>query len=212
MTIWQIIVWSFAGPFLFLLAMYGQTAYRCAVQPASPISIPKWPGSTTKEERHELLTSRLELVEEFKLALAGKLSQEKLENILTDDCMFEDVTLKFNNRDELAVFLLDLCPRYVEDIEFEVHSVHHSPHIMLLDWTLHITTKMMNYQVHLPMRTHLYLQEEEGREQVFRIKEEWWGKEHLTAKTTIGFIGDLHSQLRRFTGYLMIQGIKKGYV
>ena len=46
----------------------------------------------------------------------------------------------------------------------------------------------------------------------FKIKEEWWGKEHLSAKTTIGFIGDLHSQLRRFTGYLVIKGIQNGYV
>ena len=192
--------------------MYGQTAYRCAVQPASSISVPKWSSSMSKEGRHELLTARLELLEEFKLALAGKSSPEKLESILTEDCMFEDVTQKFVNRDEIALFLLHLCPRYVEDIEFEVHSVHHSPHILLLDWTLHIAIKFMNLQISLPMRTHLYLQVEEGREQIFKIKEEWWGKEHLSAKTTIGFIGDLHSQLRRFTGYLVIKGIQNGYV
>ena len=212
MTAVQLLLWSVAGPLLFLAALYGQLLYRFTVPPAADISVPAWPASVPPAERQQLLAARLTLLDRFKLLLAGRAGLEQLQQLLTEDCRFEDPTQLLIGREEIALLLLDLSPRYVEDIEFEVHAVHHAPHLLLVDWTLNIQTKVFGLNLALPMRTHLYLEGEGGGEQVFRIKEEWWGKELLNPRTTLRVLGDLHNQLRRFNGYLLVKGIQSGYV
>merc|ERR1711893_98335 len=99
----------------------------------------------------------------------------------------------------------DMCPRYMEKIDYEIYGVHHSTHQVVLDFTMHAYAKLFpTFEIPLYMRTTISFEPPEtagGHEKIFRIQEDWFGNPQLNEKTTFAPLGRIHAKLRRFVGW-----------
>jgi len=106
----------------------------------------------------------------------------------------------------------------VEDTAFEVHSEHHGPHEIVMDWTMTVKTSLFpTYPLSLRMRSHILLEppgkKGEKKEKIFRIFEEWNGNTQLNEQTTlIPVVGKMHRLLRQYTGAAGAWAVKNGYM
>lgn len=94
--------------------------------------------------------------------------------------------------------------RYLTNGEFVVHSEHHAPHEIVMDWTMTLTTTWApTFPLSLRMRTHIMLEpSSNNKEKIFRVFEEWNGNKQLNEKTTLPLLGKIHRALRRFVGIM----------
>ena len=132
---------------------------------------------------------------------------------MTDDIEFEDPFGRWTGLDEFTA-MLDYIGREVTDMTLTIHGEHHGPHEIVMDWTQ--SFGWLGFRMTFRCYTHILLEPPKKAgdpERIFRYFEEWNGNRLLSEKTvTPSFVGRVHQNLRRFTGYAAASAIKKGWL
>ena len=96
--------------------------------------------------------------------------------------------------------------RLINTGDVVIHSEHHEPHEIVMDWSWVWTMKVApTVKLPLRMRSHILVEPPKsagGVEKVFKIFEEWNGNKQLNEKSApIPMLGRLHQRLRQFHGF-----------
>jgi len=172
-------------------------------------------STTLPAEKEAIIKGRKAIINDFLDMVAGK-NMDFSKTHCTEDVEFEDPIEKFVGMKEFNQFV-EAYSRYTKDAEIEIYQELHSPHEIVLDIQIKCWFHLLpNYPWVMKQRNHYMLEPPStkgGSEKVFRIFEEWGGNPLLNEKTaTPGFLGKVHSKLRRFTGYLLSMAWQKGLI
>lgn len=202
------------GPLCIYFIILGHGVYMVGFKEADPLTVPQWPSTTKAEDKKAIIAARKPILREFMDFLGGKNAEFFVQHG-AEDIDWEDPIERITGFTEVDGFAR-LATRWIKNTEIEIFSENHAPHEIIMDWKLKTTVSFLpSFPMSIHMRTHILLEPSEvkvgGPEKVFRVYEEWYGNALLTEKTgSPPLIGKVHSQLRKFHGYAVTQGIKYG--
>ncbi len=95
--------------------------------------------------------------------------------------------------------------RGVNWVVYHIKGEHHGPNLIVMDWVQDMNLPYLpSVNFPIPMRTNLLLRKEkDGKEKIVRYFEEWWGNKQLNRETTFPLLGQVHENLRYFTGQFL---------
>ena len=192
------------GPLLIYAVLIGHIVCRVFLQTPDAIQVQEWDKSMPKEVKDAVISTRKPLIKDFMDTVGSKMTPEAFaKKYVTDDADWEDPFEKYTGKKEFTN-VLKFWQQISQNSEFAIHGEYHSPHEILMDWTITSRLKWLpNYPISVSMRSHILLEQPPkigSPEKIFRIYEEWRGNKLITEKTTVPFIGKIHQQYRKFFG------------
>lgn len=207
------------GPVLIYFILIAHVVFQVGFKENEPLQAPEWPAGTNKADKDAVIAARKPILHDFMDFVGGK-NGDFFKKHATEDIVWEDPVERFTGIEEVDGFAR-VATRWIKSTEFQIHAANHAPHEVVFDWTLTTTLSILpSFPMTLRLRTHI-LMETSGEKvdgklvpvggKVFKIFEEWGGNPLLNEKSfSPAIIGKVHSNLRKFAGYMITQAIKYG--